>query len=73
MRTPTRTLMEKRNADYIPNDIAALKDMRFVHASEIGEGKRLDEEFIKDATGRDTITARFMHGEWFSFRIVLSG
>ena len=70
MRTPTRTLMEKHNPDYIPNDVAALKGMRFVHASESGEGKRLDEEFIKDATGRDTLTARFMHGEWFNFRPV---
>jgi P4 family phage/plasmid primase-like protien len=68
MRTPTRTLMEKRNLDQIPNDVAALKGRRFVHASESGEGQRLDEEFIKDATGRDTLAARFLHGEWFNFR-----
>lgn len=67
-RTPTRTIMEKRNPDQIPNDVAALKGMRFVHASESGEGQRLDEEFIKDATGRDTLAARFLHGEWFNFR-----
>jgi putative DNA primase/helicase len=70
MRTPTRTLMEKHNPDTIPNDVAALRGMRFVHASESGEGKRLDEEFIKDATGRDTLSARFMHAEWFNFRPV---
>jgi putative DNA primase/helicase len=70
MRTPTRTLMEKRNPDQIPNDVAALKGMRFVHASESGEGQRLDEEFIKDVTGRDTLSARFLHGEWFNFKPV---
>jgi putative DNA primase/helicase len=67
-RTPTRTIMEKRNPDQIPNDVAALKGMRFVHASESGEGQRLDEEFIKDATGRDTLAAQFLHGEWFNFQ-----
>ena len=25
------------------------------------------QEFIKDATGRDTLAARFLHGEWFNF------
>jgi putative DNA primase/helicase len=66
-RTPTRTLMAKHDGA-IPNDVAMLKGMRFVHASESGEGKRLDEEFIKDATGEDTIAARFMRAEWFQFK-----
>ena len=67
IRTPTRTFLTKRD-DGIPNDVAQLKGKRFVHASESGEGKRLDEEFIKDATGRDTLSARFMRGEWFQFK-----
>jgi len=67
LRTPTSTLMAKRH-DGIPNDVAALKGARFVHASETKEGRGLSEELIKDLTGTDTISARFMRGEWFTFK-----
>lgn len=66
-RTPTETLLSKRY-DGIPNDVAALKGARFVHASESKEGRSLSESLVKDITGNDTISARFMRGEWFSFR-----
>jgi len=67
MRTPTETLMARRSGG-IPNDVARLKGARFVHASETNEGQRLDEAFIKDITGGDTQSARFLHGEFFDFR-----
>jgi putative DNA primase/helicase len=66
-RTPTETLLAKRDTG-IPNDVAALKSLRFVFAAESEEGRRLDEAKVKDLTGGDTISARFMRGEWFSFR-----
>ncbi len=66
-RTPTETLLAKRDTG-IPNDVAALKSLRFAFASEAEEGRRLDEAKVKDLTGGDTISARFMRGEWFSFR-----
>jgi phage/plasmid-associated DNA primase len=44
-----------------------LKGARFVSASETEEGRRLAESRIKDLTGQDTITARFMKAEWFDF------
>jgi putative DNA primase/helicase len=69
LRTPTETFMVKRDGS-IPNDVAQLPGRRFVHASESEEGRRLAESFIKDVTGRDTMSARFMRAEWFTFKPV---
>jgi putative DNA primase/helicase len=52
----------------IPNDLARLKGARFVFASEVEKGRRLAVSLVKDLTGGDTITARFMRAEWFDFR-----
>jgi len=65
-RTPVQTLMAKRG-DSIPNDVARLKGIRFVSASETAEGRSLDEAAVKDLTGGDRVAARFMRGEWFEF------
>ena len=54
----------------IPNDLAALVHRRFVTASESGESTRLNESRLKMLTGGDTVTARFLHGEFFEFRPV---
>lgn len=52
----------------IPNDIARLAGARFVAVSETGEDQRMNETLVKDLTGGDTITARFLHREFFDFR-----
>jgi putative DNA primase/helicase len=67
MRTPTETLLVKRSGS-VPNDVARLKGARFVTASETEEGRRLAESLVKDLTGQDTISARFMWAEWFDFK-----
>jgi putative DNA primase/helicase len=67
IRTPTEMLMAKRGGG-VPNDVARLKGSRFVTASETEEGRRLAESLIKDLTGQDTISARFMRGEFFDFK-----
>ena len=66
LRTPTETLLVKRDQG-IPNDVARLRGARFVTASETEEGQRLAESKIKDLTGGDVISARFMRGEFFDF------
>jgi putative DNA primase/helicase len=66
LQTPTETLLAKRT-EYIPNDIARLKGARFVSAIESAEGRKLNEPLIKQMTGGDKISARFLHREWFDF------
>lgn len=61
------TTLEQSARYSIPNDLAALKGRRFVTASEINEGARLNEARIKMLAGRDPVSARFLHGEWFTF------
>jgi putative DNA primase/helicase len=66
MRTPTDTLLIKRTGA-IPNDVARLKGARFVTAVEADEGHRMAESLVKQMTGGEKITARFLHREWFEF------
>ena len=51
----------------IPNDIARLKGARMVTAAEGSENVTLDESLIKQITGGDRITARFLNKEFFDF------
>jgi putative DNA primase/helicase len=50
------------------NDLAALKGKRLVTVIETDEDKRLAEARVKSVTGQDVITARFLYGEFFSFK-----
>lgn len=58
----------KKQDGGIPNDLASLHKTRMVTAVESDDGKRLSEAKIKQITGGDTITARFLHKEFFSFK-----
>ena len=48
--------------------LARLSKARMVTANESGVGKNWDEERIKEITGGDKITARYMYAEFFEFR-----
>jgi len=64
--TDTEPLLMKRYQG-IGNDVAALKGARFVSAAEVEQGRRLAESKVKQLTGRDTVTARYLFGEPFNF------
>lgn len=65
--TDVETVLAKRYAG-VGNDVAALRGARFVSTSEIDRGRRLAESKVKQLTGSDTVTARFMFAEFFDFR-----
>ena len=50
-----------------PTELANLKGARFVASVEVEEGKRLAESLVKQLTGRDRISARFMRQDFFDF------
>lgn len=66
MQTPTETLL-KSGGGGIRNDVARLKGARFVAAVESDDGKQLAEALVKQLTGGDRITARFLYREHFEF------
>jgi putative DNA primase/helicase len=65
--TPVETLLDKKRGGEIPIDVARLDGPRLVTAKEVDRGRRLSESLIKELTGQDTISARFLYGEFFDF------
>jgi len=59
---------EVKKSDTVSNDIARLKGARLVAASETESGGRLAESLVKQMTGGEPLTARFLHREFFTFR-----
>ena len=70
-------LIMLRRHSGIPNDVARLRGVRAALMNETTQGSRFDEAKLKDLTGGDTLTARFLHREFFDFqpshRIVIRG
>lgn len=64
---PADLLLIRRN-DAISNDVAALRGLRFVTCNESDAGGRLAESRLKQLTGGDAVTARFLYGEFFTFK-----
>ena len=56
--------LEKNARGAISNDMAKLPGKRFVTASETEGGVRLNEPRLKQLTGRDPVTCRFLHREF---------
>jgi putative DNA primase/helicase len=66
---PRSTLLAKQG-EGIPNDVARMVGKRLLATTETSAGKRLDDELVKQLTGEDTMSARFMRAEFFDFRPV---
>lgn len=56
-----------RKSDRASNDLAILAGKRFIATSETKKGTRLAEELIKQLTGGDEITCRFLFKEFFTY------
>jgi putative DNA primase/helicase len=67
LTAPIEMFIESR-FDRHPTEIARLKGVRLVLAQETQKGRRWDEAKIKNLTGGDMLTARFMHGDFFDFK-----
>lgn len=69
--TEFESFISKPNGNSGPrNDLARLVGKRFVMGSEIENGKKMDTGLVKQLTGGDSITARFLHKEFFEFKPV---
>lgn len=64
---PSTTFTEKKVEGH-PTDLASLHGARLVVVNETSEGKYWDEVRIKSVTGGDSITARHIAKDFFSFR-----
>ena len=67
LNIPMDTLMAKSKGSGIPNDIARLRGARMVTAAEGEARQRLAESLVKQLTGGDAMTARFLFKEYFDF------
>lgn len=65
-KMPLDALLERPKGN-IPSDIARLRGARYAYASESPGSGKFDESRVKELTGGDKITARFMHRDFFEF------
>ena len=61
-------MLTVKHRDEHPCEIAALMGKRFVVASETEQGRKLRVQLVKELTGDQTLTGRFMRQNYFTFR-----
>jgi len=62
------TFLVHQNLGAPRNDMAKLHSARLVKAAESPKQAALDEAAVKEATGGDTISARYLYQEYFDFK-----
>lgn len=68
MNAQSETITARRQSDSPRADIARLKGARLVTISECPADVWLDEAIVKQLTGGDTVTARYLYGREFEFK-----
>jgi putative DNA primase/helicase len=64
---PYATLIGRR-AKEATNDLAGLVGKRYTACSEVPKDAHTNEQRLKGLTGEDSITVRFLYGEFFTFK-----
>lgn len=62
-----QTIMVKNLSNGANSDIARLQGARLVTTTEPNDGMRFDEGLVKQITGGDKVTARFLYGDEFEY------
>ena len=65
-QTPAETFSPKQPGA-IRNDLAGLLKIRLSVSTETAEGARMAESLLKQASGGDRLSVRFLHQEYFEF------
>lgn len=66
LSAPAEMLLDTTNHGH-PTEIARLSGARLVISSELEDGQRFGEARVKQLTGSDPISGRFMRQDWFTF------
>lgn len=66
LKLPAATLMRTRGETH-PTELAQLRGKRLAISSEPDEGQHFNEARIKELTGDETLTARYMRQDFFEF------
>lgn len=67
--TQSETLMMKWGGQSTPRDeLARFAGARLVSTTEVPEGERFSESLIKQLTGGDTVSARFLYRDTFEYK-----
>lgn len=66
--TTSFSTFDTRNDSGRNDDLAALRGMRFVAASEGEQGRTIAEAKIKSVVSSDEITCRFLHNNFFTYK-----
>ncbi|AGU50363.1 putative plasmid/phage primase, P4 family [Variovorax paradoxus B4] len=68
LKMPASALMQSKGERH-PTELAQLRGKRLAVSSELDENSFFNESLIKELTGDDTLTARFMRGDFFEFQM----
>jgi putative DNA primase/helicase len=66
VKLPATVLMQAKGERH-PTELAQLRGKRLAISSELDESSFFNESLIKELTGDNTLTARFMRGDFFEF------